>query len=474
MSVSRADLTFQKSATVSDASSNGGRMSYNAVVNRAKYNLFPRVTRSERVAGVTRYRKEFVWNKNASNEVAFGVLVYLIFPSLAGDRFAIALGTQNDTQVDIDSDYRWFGAGDLDADVSASESEVDISFENTDVDITNGTMLAISNCFLSESISSAVKPFQQVYWTGSQWIPQNAPSIDQEDIHPYGTCIQLLGGGTGLIFTYHASASLEYHRVANPNSAANGSPAPNGSNLGPFTATATGYTPVLEGSVTVTWLHGAAQYQVHDNGLGVISGTGVASGSINYTNGSLSVTFDTGWAPDNGSQVVFAFAKKSFSWLGNVCTVTLEDTLLNNFLAADTRIGMCIEPGDLEPIFESVSHSGGSGTLDFGQCVGDNRGGVFDTWTIQFTSSQNFNCTGASTGSVGSGSIASDFSPTNIIQGQPYFTIDSAAWGGSFTLGETFVFKTYPPAAPIWWREIVPPATSAMANNVTMLEIYVE
>jgi hypothetical protein len=100
MAVSRTDLSFVKSATVSDGSANGGRMSNIAVQNRVKYNLFPRITRAEREVGVTRYRKEFLWNKNTSGDTAYGVLLYLIYPSPGGDRFRIASGTQLDTQAD--------------------------------------------------------------------------------------------------------------------------------------------------------------------------------------------------------------------------------------------------------------------------------------------------------------------------------------------------------------------------------------
>ncbi len=96
MGVSKEDIKYVKSATVTDTSANGGRKSYNTIPNRTKYNLFPRVTRAERLDGITRYRKQFIWNKNTSLETAGSVMAYLLFPSPADDMFYIAAGTQSD------------------------------------------------------------------------------------------------------------------------------------------------------------------------------------------------------------------------------------------------------------------------------------------------------------------------------------------------------------------------------------------
>ena len=79
MGVAKPDIVYVKPATVTDTSANGGRKSYNAIPNRTKYNLFPRVTRAERIAGITRYRKEYIWNKNTALETAGSVMAYLLF-----------------------------------------------------------------------------------------------------------------------------------------------------------------------------------------------------------------------------------------------------------------------------------------------------------------------------------------------------------------------------------------------------------
>ncbi len=109
MAVTENDVKFYKSETITDGASNGGRMSYVEVPNNVKHNLFPRVTKSERENGVTRYRKEFWANRNASNEVAYGLLLAIITPSNGDDRFYIKAGTQVDTQGDLTEEGCVFG-----------------------------------------------------------------------------------------------------------------------------------------------------------------------------------------------------------------------------------------------------------------------------------------------------------------------------------------------------------------------------
>ncbi|MBF0568272.1 MAG: hypothetical protein HQK95_05330, partial [Nitrospirae bacterium] len=143
MAVAKSEIAWVKPANVTDTSANGGRKSYNAVPNRMKFNLFPRVTRPERMSGITRYRKEFLWNKNTSLETAFSVLAYLLLPSPAGDRFYVAAGTQVDAQGDIDSSYNWAGGGALNSAITAGAQVVSIMFKANDYYIDNAKTLVI-------------------------------------------------------------------------------------------------------------------------------------------------------------------------------------------------------------------------------------------------------------------------------------------------------------------------------------------
>ncbi len=103
-------------------------------------------------------------------------------------------------------------------------------------------------------------------------------------------------------------------------------------------------TPVLPHSVSVT----ADTVVGYDDGNGVISGTGIASGSVDYSTGAVSVTFDT--APANAVDVSVAYRDTADKMFG-VCyaeneldrgtktvTVSLEgsQTLSDLFADGDT------------------------------------------------------------------------------------------------------------------------------------------
>ena len=92
MTISASDIKFRKSVVQTDTTANGGRKGSTEVMSGSKHALFPRVTKSQRVAGLTRYRKEFYCNENADDESAYGVLIYLMLPSTSEDRFYIAGG----------------------------------------------------------------------------------------------------------------------------------------------------------------------------------------------------------------------------------------------------------------------------------------------------------------------------------------------------------------------------------------------
>lgn len=473
MTIARSDLKFVKSATVTDTSANGGRMSYIEVLNRTKYNLFPRVTKPERMSGITRYRKEFVWNANSSNETAFDVLAYLTLPSLAGDAFRIAAGTQTDIQNNIDSTYKWYGSGHLSSSVNAGDNTISIDFEDTNVNLENGIMLAInSHILLNEDINSTVKPLDQVHWNESQWVSQTAPSIEAEDVYPYGTCLELLGGNKANIFSYSNNGHLEYHYIDTTVSTENMTPAPDGSTT-IFTLTCPNH-PIKAGEVHVQYTIGTFVYDAYDNGSGVITGTNITTGStVDYETGVMSITFST--APDNWSDIVVEYQKNNVSWTGNTVVVKLADTLLNNYTTANTIIGMCLSLGDLEPTKEPISENLSGGTFEEDKIVLANKGTIEQRWTLTFLDGSNYTCVGDTVGSVGQGVYTGLFAPINPDQGSPYLEIPSTCWVNlNAVAGNTVVFDTHPSSFGIWWREYVPSSTSAYSNNITLLELYVE
>jgi len=122
-----------KSVTVSNtAASNGGRMSYNQVTSNILNNLFPNVTESERTDGVTRYRKFFFRNKNASLETAANSRVWISQRSTGGDYFRIKAGTNSDVQTAAAGYTNWLGTGYLTSPLATDSTTITALFDTAD------------------------------------------------------------------------------------------------------------------------------------------------------------------------------------------------------------------------------------------------------------------------------------------------------------------------------------------------------
>lgn len=152
------------------------------------------------------------------------------------------------------------------------------------------------------------------------------------------------------------------------------------------------------------------------------------------------------------------------SWNGNVATLTFAVSgpscgpLVGTYTTAEgTRVASLHEAGTVEPLMQNWVESG-TGTFDEVTYppIGTSKGSVDDSWTLTFTSSTNYSVTGAVSGSVGSGSVSSDFSPTNTDAGAAYFTIPLLGWGGTWTSGDTVTFDTRPSAIGFWLKRTVP------------------
>jgi hypothetical protein len=68
--------------------------------------------------------------------------------------------------------------------------------------------------------------------------------------------------------------------------------------------------PPQPGALSVSYMAMASWYELRDNGTGALLGqvAGIGTGSVNYTTGSVSVTFAA--LPDVGSEIIFAWGKK--------------------------------------------------------------------------------------------------------------------------------------------------------------------
>ena len=475
--MTRDDLIFVKSVNVTDTDNNGGRMGYNQVVNRIRFNIFPRVTKTERANGLTRYRKIFLWNREETDEPAFAPLVYLIHPTPASsERVYLALADDTDTQqtiVNNPNSYRWTGCGQLHVDANSGDHSIEVEFEDADYFVNNEMVIVLSSHFMiDQPMDLSVRPFAQVWWNGSKWVPQNAPSADQEDVYPYGTCLSIdYVTLRGTVFSYSAEGHLEFHRVAHSTDTVNSNESADGVRTD-FTFDAPPENlPLSPYHVTITFTSGGTPYSGTDDGHGNFTGLHV-SGTVDYDTGHASVTL--GPAPDAGTAVTMIHAKRRCSWIGSVCTIELDSGLLNDFSRNNTYVAACFEGRDLIPSKEVQSISSGLGDYDLDHFIVHNKGTVYDTWTFSFTSSTSFTCTGSYSGDVGSGNIGSTFAPTNPDTNSPYFEVEPQFWGGTWQANDKIVIVTYPSSQGYWLKEVVDAGAAAFQYNYFMIETYIE
>lgn len=130
MPIAESEVDLFQSVTVDDTSSNGGRINKGQeIVDNVANNAWPNVTSSQRSAGVTQYRKQFVSFQDSENLQAQSIKITLR-DILSGDgRAYFFAATQTDTQTDISSPTL-YGAGTLNANVSAGATTITVLVED--------------------------------------------------------------------------------------------------------------------------------------------------------------------------------------------------------------------------------------------------------------------------------------------------------------------------------------------------------
>jgi len=160
-----SDLVLNKSVTISDAGTNGGRASFTQVSSNVLSNMFPNVTQAERTSGVTRYRKFFFRNKNASNESAVNSRIWISQRSLGGDYFRLKAGTDSDVQSEADDYTGWMGTGYLTSPLSTDATTMEALFDAA-TGVYNGSRIRLCDSSGGEEFLT-VKSSGGVSWNGN-------------------------------------------------------------------------------------------------------------------------------------------------------------------------------------------------------------------------------------------------------------------------------------------------------------------
>jgi hypothetical protein len=161
------------------------------------------------------------------------------------------------------------------------------------------------------------------------------------------------------------------------------------------------------------------------------------------------------------------------SYAGAVATLTFTTPLSYNFsTASPTYVSSVYAPPDVQASIADFALVSAAGTFDSiaHPIQPNNVGSIEQLWTVTFTSSTSYTVTGDTVGSVGPGTVGTNFVPANPAFSKPYFVLPSAGFGGTFAAGNTLQFRTHPAAVPVWYRRVVPPgATSISANKVSVV-----
>lgn len=159
------------------------------------------------------------------------------------------------------------------------------------------------------------------------------------------------------------------------------------------------------------------------------------------------------------------------TWAGDVATITFSPALQNGYSATSdaTRVSSYLDLSDIGAnvsVAMVVTSTGGDYDDNTFPLQLRNVSTVEQNWTLTFTSTSVFNINGNTLGLVGTGSIGGGAAPDNPdFAGNPYFTLLSTGFSGSWQIGDTIAFSTSPSAKAVWFRRIVPAGIASISGN---------
>ena len=174
MSIAAGEIKLYRSETVNDTDSNGGVMSTTEVADGVKNNVWPDVPQAERTAGSVKYRKAFIKVANDDDLALVDPRIFVETHTPGDDSIVLMTGTQADTQAEADDYTRFYGAGDLDANVSAAATTVDVNVEvgndsgNHEI-FQNGDLIRISDKASVDAGTGNVEFLRLDATTGVSW-----------------------------------------------------------------------------------------------------------------------------------------------------------------------------------------------------------------------------------------------------------------------------------------------------------------
>lgn len=480
MTLALSDISYVKPRTITDSDLNGGRMGSAVVISGARHSLFKRVTKTERINGVTRYRKQFWKNSSATDDPAYGLLQWIDVPSNAGDMFYIAEGTHIDIQSDLTAPVAgsfpiWLGAGFLKTALNGGETSLTLTMEKNDFAFPNGAYLHLSDkTQVSQVVSSTAVVGDSVQLITGVW--QKITSTT-DVVYPKGMYL-----GDNKVLTLKTDTQEEWLIIAE--------------NLysGEVIGTGTGLvTPALTTLVhktngicqipgklpvisTLTAADAVLTTYLNMDGSVDTSTSHATAGQLNMSNGTWTTPITWTTAPGSGKPISITYREKPYLYNGNDVTVSLDDQVSGSYEIANTTGSGCVYTSEVKARVDNVVFNPGvgNGAFDAGVLVAHNIGSVMDTITLTFTSSTAYTATGINSGVIGNSTTSSTFVAKNPETLQNMFTVPNTAWSGTILSGNTLTFELYPSSQGLWMKEVVPALTAQEPHNLCVLGFYLE
>jgi len=167
-------------------------------------------------------------------------------------------------------------------------------------------------------------------------------------------------------------------------------------------------------------------------------------------------------------------------------TLTLNKQLSHTYPANDSRVSGMLYVGTMQARYTNMFAQSTWTSVWSDDRIGDeplaqyndvtypliitNVGAYQDRFVIRFTSSTAFGCYGENLGYLGAGDINHNFSPTNLLTGEPYFTIDYRGWGGGWSTGNCVRFNLISANYPVdLIRAVQPSEPTGSDDSVELL-----
>lgn len=158
------------------------------------------------------------------------------------------------------------------------------------------------------------------------------------------------------------------------------------------------------------------------------------------------------------------------SYSGDAATITVDSAFdnpyplsrVNGSTTYYSRVAGCITQDVIRAKLAYTSKVSTAGTFDETLSLADNTAAIQQTITLTFTSPVAYTAVGDTLGSLGTGSVSTNFSPVNPTLSRPYFLLAATSFGGVWAAGDTLTLTMTPAAIPLWAELLVPSGSTAV------------